>query len=284
MRMPAASKASPGWLRAAHIEHTFWRLFMSLRIEQVGPVTVLTLDRPKAHNAIDAPTAVGLAEAIDVFSADGDARVLIMTGAGGKAFCAGADLKGFDSLMSHSRIADAGPLGFAALDPGKPTIAAIEGYCFAGGMELAAWCDFRVAAEHSEFGALNRRWGWSFNDGGTYRLPNAVGMSNALWLAETGIRIKARRAREIGLVQEVVPTGDALSRALTLAEAIAAYPQASLRADRRAILSSPGCTLPDGIAQEAAICRPTLGEDNMRERLDQFARGLRPASPELFDS
>lgn len=257
---------------------------MSLQIEQLGLITILTLDRPKAHNAIDAATAVALAEAIDAFSANDESNVLIVTGAGGKSFCAGADLKGFGSIMSHERIADAGPLGFAALDPGKPTIAAIEGYCFAGGMELAAWCDFRIAAQHSEFGALNRRWGWPFNDGGTYRLPHAIGMGNALWLMETGIRIKARRAKEIGLVQEVVPTGDALKRALMLAVVMAAYPQASLRADRKAILSSSGRTLADGIEAEAELCRPALRQDDMQERLEQFARGVRPSSPELFDN
>ena len=111
---------------------------MTLKIEHTGPVTVLTLDRPEARNAVDAPTALQLAAAIDEFAADDEARILVLTGAGGVAFCAGADLKGVDALMSHPRTLDAGPMGFAALDPGKPAIAAIDGYCFAGGMELAA--------------------------------------------------------------------------------------------------------------------------------------------------
>src|SRR5581483_2237984 len=209
---------------------------MTLNVEHAGAVTVLTLDRPEARNAVDALTAQQLAAAIDAFAADDEARILILTGAGDVAFCAGADLKGVEALMSHPRAVDAGPVGFAALDPGKPTIAAIDGYCFAGGMELAAWCDFRIAGEQSEFGALNRRWGVPFFDGGTHRLPAAVGTGNALWLMETGIRIDARQAKEIGLVQEVVPAGQALSRALTLAQEMAAYPPTSLRADRAAVL------------------------------------------------
>jgi len=256
---------------------------MGVQIDHAGPVTVLTLDRPEARNAVDAPTAVRLAAAIEEFGADDDARVLIVTGGGGVAFCAGADLKGIDALMSHPRTVDAGPMGFAALDPRKPAIAAIDGYCFAGGMELAVWCDFRIAGEQSEFGALNRRWGVPFFDGGTYRLPTAVGMGNALWLMETGIRITARRAQEIGLVQEVVPPGEALSRALTLAKEMAAYPQTSLRADRNAVLSSSGRTLPQGLAAEAEICRPAVDQDDMRQRLAEFARGSRPASPRLAD-
>ena len=254
---------------------------MTVKIERTGPVTVLTVDRPEARNAVDAATAMELAAAIDSFGADAEARVLIVTGAGGVAFCAGADLKGVDALMSHPRIVDAGPMGFAALDPGKPTIAAIDGYCFAGGMELAVWCDFRIAGEQSEFGALNRRWGVPFFDGGTHRLPCAVGTGNALWLMETGIRIDAHRAKEIGLVQEVVPPGEALSRALTLAIEIAAYPQASLRADRTAVLLASGRTLAQGLAAERQTAGAAADQDDVRQRLAEFARGSRPASPRL---
>lgn len=242
-------------------------------------VTVLTLDRPEARNAIDAATAVELAGAIDAFAADDTARVLVVTGAGPVSFCAGADLKGLDRLMGHPRVGDAGPLGFARLDPGKPTIAAVDGHCFAGGMELALWCDFRIAGAQSEFGALNRRWGWPFNDGGTYRLPAAVGVGNALWLMETGIRIDARRALEIGLVQEVVPAGRARERAVALATDMAGYPPTSLRADRHAVLAAAGRTLPEGLAAEADGAGRALGQDDMAERLAAFAAGARPASP-----
>jgi enoyl-CoA hydratase len=139
-------------------------------------------------------------------------------------------------------------MGFARLDPGKPTLAAVNGYCFAGGLELAAWCDIRIAAATAEFGALNRRWGVPFVDGGTQRFPRIVGQGNALWLVETGVRIDACRALAMGLVQEVVEGDDALPRALELARQIAGYPQASLRADRAAILASWGLALAEGSA------------------------------------
>jgi enoyl-CoA hydratase len=256
---------------------------MTVDVEKLGPVTVLTLNRPEARNAVDAATAVALADAIDAFAADDTAHVLVVTGAGGVAFCAGADLKGVDALMSHPRSIDAGPMGFAALDPGKPTIAAIDGYCFAGAMELAVWCDFRIAGEQSEFGALNRRWGVPFFDGGTTRLPAALGMGNALWLMETGIRINAARAQDIGLVQEVVPAGTALDRALTLAEEMAAYPQTSLRSDRELVLASAGRTLAEGLAVEAKAGRDGADRDDVRDRLSAFAGGSRPASPRMND-
>ena len=140
--------------------------------------------------------------------------------------------------MRHPHTERAGPMGFAHLDPGKPTIAAVNGYCFAGGMELACWCDFRIASANAEFGALNRRWGVPFIDGGTQRFPRIMGQGNALWMIETGVRIDAQRALAIGLVQEVVPEGQALDRALELADRIAGYPQASIRTDRAATLAT----------------------------------------------
>src|SRR6266545_3369787 len=211
-----------------------------LLVEKRGPVTLITLNRPDAHNSITAGMAVGLAEGIDAFAADASASVLVITGAGDRSFCSGANLKDVDELMRHPHTNRAGPIGFAKLDPGKPTIAAVNGYCFAGGMELACWCDFRIAAANAEFGALNRRWGVPFVDGGTQRFPRIMGQGNALWMIETGVRIDAARALAIGLVQEVVPIAEAgggspaLDRALELADRIAGYPQASLRADRAA--------------------------------------------------
>ncbi|HEU5219134.1 MAG TPA: enoyl-CoA hydratase-related protein, partial [Gemmatimonadales bacterium] len=137
----------------------------------------------------------------------------------------------------------------------------------------------RIAGEQSGFGARNRRWGVPFFDRGTYRLPTILGMGNALWLMETGIRINARRAQEVRLAQEVVPPDEALGRALTLAKEMAAYPQTSLRADRKAVLSSCGRTLSQGLAAEMEICRAAVDQDDMRQRLAEFARGSRPASP-----
>ena len=250
-----------------------------LLVERRGPVTLISLNRPGAHNSITAAMAVGLAEGIDAFAADESARVLVITGAGDRAFCSGANLKDVDELMRHAHTERAGPIGFAKLDPGKPTIAAVNGYCFAGGMELACWCDFRIAAANAEFGALNRRWGVPFIDGGTQRFPRIMGQGNALWMIETGIRIDAARALAIGLVQEVVPQGGALDRALELADRMAGYPQASLRADRAASLATWGLDLRAGLLTEAALCRPTASDPEMLEGLRNFAAGNRPEAP-----
>jgi enoyl-CoA hydratase len=235
-----------------------------------GAVRVLTLNRPEVHNCVDGETATALAEAILAFTADPAAHVLVLTGAGRRAFCSGADLKRIDTLLTHPYLERAGPMGFARLDAGKPTIAAVNGYCFAGGLELAAWCDVRIAAATAEFGALNRRWGVPFVDGGTQRLPRLVGQANALWLIETGLRIDARRALAMGLVQEVVEGDDALPRALEVAREIAAYPQASLRADRAAVLAAGGRSLAEGLRLEAEAGLATAGLPEMQAGLRQF--------------
>jgi enoyl-CoA hydratase len=250
-----------------------------LLVEQRGPVTLVTLNRPEAHNSITAAMAVGLAETIDAFTVDDAAAVMVITGAGDRAFCAGANLKDVDELLRHPHTDRAGPIGFAKLDPGKPTIAAVNGYCFAGGMELACWCDFRIASANAEFGALNRRWGVPFIDGGTQRFPRIMGQGNALWMIETGVRIDAARAQAIGLVQEVVPDGAALARSLELADRIAGYPQASLRADRAATLATYGVSLEAGLFMEAGICRPTGSDPEMVEGLRNFVSGNRPEAP-----
>lgn len=250
-----------------------------LLVAKRGAVTLITLNRPEAHNSITAGMAVGLAEAIDAFTADDTARVLVVTGAGDQAFCSGANLKDVEELIHHAHSDRAGPIGFAKLDPGKPTIAAVNGYCFAGGMELAGWCDFRIASANAEFGALNRRWGVPFIDGGTQRFPRIMGQGNALWMIETGVRIDAARAQAIGLVQEVVPAGGALDRALELADRIAGYPQASLVADRAATLATWGVSLEAGLYMEAGICRPTLTDPEMWEGLQNFVAGNRPEPP-----
>jgi enoyl-CoA hydratase len=250
-----------------------------LLVEKRGAVTLFTLNRPDAHNSITAAMAVGMAEGIDAFADDDSARVLVITGAGDRAFCSGANLKDVDELLQHAHTYRAGPIGFAKLDPGKPTIAAVNGYCFAGGMELACWCDFRIASANAEFGALNRRWGVPFIDGGTQRFPRIMGQGNALWMIETGVRIDAERAMGIGLVQEVVPEGAALDRALELADRMAGYPQASLRADRAATLATYGLSLTDGLYMEAGVCRPTGSDPEMFEGLRNFVSGNRPDAP-----
>lgn len=249
-------------------------------IERRGPVRVLFINRPEVRNCVDGETAVGLAEAIEAFAADEDARVLIVTGAGELAFCAGADLKNPMSLLQHRYAEIAGPMGFARLDPGKPTIAAINGYCFAGGFELAAWCDFRIAAANAEFGCLSRRWGVPYTDGGTQRFARIMGLGHALYLLQTGVRIDAQRAYAMGFVQEIVPQGQALNRALELATFIASYPNfAGICADRQATLASYGLSLEEGLKLETQIVRPTLANDELMAGLNRFAAGARDAPP-----
>ena len=205
--------------------------------------------------------------------------MLVITGAGDRSFCSGANLKDIDDLMRHPHTERAGPIGFAQLDPGKPTIAAVNGYCFAGGMELACWCDFRIASANAEFGALNRRWGVPFIDGGTQRFPRIMGQGNALWMIETGVRIDAERALAIGLVQEVVAEGAALDRALELADRIAGYPQASLRADRAATLATWGLSLDSRPLPGGRPLPPDRHRPRDARRPAQLRRRQPPRSP-----
>jgi enoyl-CoA hydratase len=245
---------------------------MSVRIEKLDTTTVVTIDRPEAMNAVDAATAQALEDAVRAFDADDAQRALVLTGAGGKAFCAGADLKALD-LMGRPGSAESGPMGISRLEVSKPTIAAIGGYCYAGGLELACWCDFRIADDTSTFGVLNRRWGVPLIDGGTQRLPRIVGLGNALYLIETGAKIDADTALRMGLVQEVVPAGMHRERAIQLANHLAAYPWASLVADRMSAIAA------DGIAAEAKRGEATLAELEMAEGLEQFRSGNRPPPP-----
>ena len=250
-----------------------------LLVERRAAVTVLTIDRREDHNCIDGETAIAIARSIVEFADDTNARVLVVTGAGPSSFSSGADLKHMRTLWSHQSLEEAGPLGFARLDPGKPTIAAVNGYCFAGGMELAAWCDFRIAAENAEFGVLNRRWGVPLIDGGTQQFTRILGLGNALYLIESGVRVDARRAQTLGFVQEVVPEGQALPRALELAARIAEYPQASVRSDRKAARASLGLPLDEGLLLERRLGTATLDEPEMAEALQRFAKGDRPEPP-----
>lgn len=253
-----------------------------VEIERRGPVVLLTMNRPEVHNAVDAEMADMLTEAIEAFAADPEGLVMVVTGAGGRAFSSGADLKTVEDLMKRPEYRRTGPLGFSGLDPGKPTIAAIEGYCFGGGSELACWCDVRIAGRAAQFGAINRRVGVPWVDGGTQRLPRIVGMGNALYLMETGLRIDAPRALAMGLVQEVVEDGAALGRALELAELVAGYPQVSLRADRSAALATPGLPLADGLAFEAEVGYPAAVDRELTEGARRFVRGEvdRPPPPD----
>ncbi len=249
-------------------------------LEERGAVRLLSINRPEVRNCVDGETALALGRAIEAFAADPSARVLVLTGAGEVAFCAGADLKNPASLFDHPFLDRAGPMGFARLDPGKPTIAAINGFCFAGGFELAAWCDFRIAAANAEFGCLSRRWGVPYIDGGTQRFPRIMGLGNALYLLETGARIDAVQARAMGFLQEVVPVGQALDRALELASQIASYPNfAGVCADRAAALASQGMPLDDGLLLEARAGRASLVSDELAQGLERFRAGARDETP-----
>ncbi len=244
---------------------------------------VVSINRPEVRNCVDGETAQGLFDAVETFRADDAMYVLILTGAPStgsgraEAFCSGADLKNIASLGGRPGARESGPMGISRItDVNKPTIAAVEGYCTAGGLELACWCDWRIASREAQFGVLNRRWGVPLVDGGTQRLPRIVGLANALYLIETGALIDAAHAQRIGLVQEVVPPGAALDRALEVAATLAQYPQPALRNDRRATLEGVTMTLPEGLAFEVEAHRETLNDPTMAAWLARFAAGERP--------
>jgi enoyl-CoA hydratase len=238
---------------------------MAVTYERTGAAAVLTIDRPERRNAVDRDTAEQLYARYQEFVADDGARVLVVTGAGGESFCAGADLKAMNN-PTHVRnepgrpAATEGPMGFTrALSP-KPTIAAVEGWAVAGGLEIACWCDIRIAAEHANFGCLERRWGVPLIDGGTQRLPRIIGLGRALDLILTARIVDAQEALAIGLAQRVVPRGQALAAALELAEQIAAFPQACVLADRQALYDGLGHPLSEQLEIEATLGRTVLEE------------------------
>ena len=225
--------------------------------ERRGAAAVLTIDRPERRNAVDGPTADLLGEGYERFEADDDARVLVLTGAGGVAFCAGADLKAIETLGSRIGRPE-GPLGFTRRIASKPTIAAVSGWCLAGGLELALWCDLRIAAEGSTFGFPERRWGVPLIDGGTQRLPRIVGLGRGLDIILTGRMVAADEALAMGLVNEVVPPDTHLDRALEIAEALARFPQETMLADRLAAIEGIGMAFEQGLAREAAVGEEVL--------------------------
>jgi len=225
-----------------------------MRYERVGAAAVLTIDRPERRNAVDDATAKLFRQGLEDFEADADARVLVLTGAGGQAFCAGADLKAMNLDVTHP----AGPMGPTRLTPSKPAIAAVDGWCLAGGVELALWCDMRIATPQSTFGLFERRWGVPLLDGGTQRLPRVIGMGRALELILTGRPVEAEEAHRIGLVNEVVAPGAHLERALELAEKIASFPQETMLADRRGAIEGFGLPLEQGLALERDLGNQVL--------------------------
>jgi enoyl-CoA hydratase len=230
---------------------------VAVHYERRGASAVVTIDRQERRNAVDGPTAEELTAAYRKFEADDDARVMILTGAGGVAFCAGADLKNIESFGPRMEMPD-GPLGFTRLTPTKPTIAAISGWCLAGGLELALWCDLRIAAEGSTLGFPERRWGVPLVDGGTQRLPRVVGLGRALDMILSGRMVPVEEAHAMGLVNEITPAGKHLDRALEYAEALATFPQDTMLADRHAAIHGIGMPFADGLKLEAENGAKTL--------------------------
>ncbi|MGO9490220.1 MAG: crotonase/enoyl-CoA hydratase family protein [Solirubrobacteraceae bacterium] len=237
----------------------------AVHYERHRSAALITIDRPHRRNAVDGATAEALHEAYLRFEADEQARVLVLTGAGGISFCAGADLKATETMAGRLGSAE-GPMGFTRLTPSKPTIAAISGFCLAGGLEIALWCDLRIATESSRLGYPERRWGVPLIDGGTQRLPRIVGLGRALDLILTGRIIDVQEALAMGLVTEVVGEGCHLERALELAEGIAGFPQPTMLADRRAAIEGLGMPLTQALELEA------------RSGPEVFAEGARGAA------
>lgn len=193
---------------------------------------LVTIERPEVRNAVDRPTAEGLSRAFEDFDGDPTLNVAVLAGAGGH-FCAGADLKAIASGTGNRVTEDGdGPMGPTRMLLSKPVIAAVEGHAVAGGLELAIWCDLRVAARDAVFGVYCRRFGVPLIDGGTIRLPRLVGHSRALDMILTGRAVAADEALQMGLCNRICDPGDAVTTALTLARAIADFPQACMRADR----------------------------------------------------
>ncbi len=230
-----------------------------LRVERHGPVTVVTIDRPGRRNAVDRETADALLAAFTAFDADPDASVAVLTGSSG-TFCAGADLQAIAAGRGN-RVEEEGPgpMGPTRLELSKPVIAAVEGHAVAGGLELALWCDLRVAADDAVFGVFCRRFGVPLVDGGTVRLPRLIGQGRALDLILTGRPVGAEEALAIGLANRVVPSGRAGEAALAWAQELATLPQACLRSDRRSALAQWSLTM-----QEALLIETRLGLESLR--------------------
>ena len=237
---------------------------MPIDVRHEGRITVILIDRPEVRNAIDRAHADALAEAVRAFDSDDRSDVAVLIGADGN-FCAGADLRAIAAGTPNrvSPLGD-GPLGPTRIRTSKPVIAAVAGHAVAGGLELACWCDLRVADETAIFGVFCRRWGVPLIDGGTVRLPRLIGQGRALDLILTGREVSADEAYRIGLVDRLVPAGEALDAALALAAGISRHPQGCLRADRASVLAQ--WSLPEDLALQAELARalPALADETER--------------------
>jgi enoyl-CoA hydratase len=222
----------------------------TVRCERDGAVTIVTIDRPAVRNAVDGPTAAALADAFRRFDADDSSPVAVLTGAGG-TFCAGADLKGVSQGRGNRVTEDGdGPMGPSRMLLSKPVLAAVEGYAVAGGLELAAWCDLRVAARDAVFGVFCRRWGVPLIDGGTIRLARLLGHSHALDLILTGRGVSGDEAQRMGLANRLVDPGTALAEAIKLAHELERFPQRCLRSDRLSSYEQWTLDLPAALLNE----------------------------------
>lgn len=232
-----------------------------VRVEKNGPVTTVLLHRPEVKNAVDRPTAQALAEAFRAFDADEEARVAVLHGEGG-TFCAGADLKAIARGEPNRVEPDGdGPMGPTRALLSKPVIAAIAGYAVAGGLELALWCDLRVAEEDATLGVFCRRWGVPLIDGGTVRLPRIIGLGRALDLILTGRPVGAAEALSMGLVNRVVPPGTARAAAEAWAAEIAALPQLCMRNDRLSAYEQASMSLDEALGNELRHGLASLAAD-----------------------
>jgi enoyl-CoA hydratase len=256
---------------------------MTVHYDIEGPVAIVTIDRPEARNAVDRPTAEALRDAFARFDADDALAAAVLTGAHG-AFCAGADLKamsepGGERINSLSPDGD-GPMGPTRMQLTKPVIAAVEGHAVAGGLELALWCDLRVAAEDAVFGVYCRRWGVPLVDGGTVRLPRIIGQGPALDLILTGRAVGADEALRLGLATRVVATGTARDAAVALAAELAALPQVCLRNDRASVYAQWDLPVDDALRREAELGIDTLRAPGAMDGAARFAGGAgRHGSP-----
>ena len=242
-----------------------------VKVNHNGPVAIISINRPHVKNAINKSTAQALKDAWLGFEADENALVGILTG-GDEVFCAGADLNNIDELVADID-GEMGPLGFTRLFVNKPTIAAVAGYCVAGGLEIACWCDLRIADETAVFGCFERRFGIPLVDGGTQRLPQIIGLGRALEVILTGKPVSAKEALASGLVNEVVAPGQSLKRAMELAQVLAKFPQMCMRNDRQAVYAGLGKELPEGLLIEARLGTETMKSGEPLTGAQEFKRG-----------
>ena len=247
----------------------------TVRFDTDGPVAVVTIDRPEVRNAVDGPTAKALADSFRRFDEDEALAVAVLTGAGG-TFCAGADLKAVATGQGN-RVRDDvhqdGPMGPSRMLLAKPVIAAVEGHAVAGGLELAVWCDLRVAAEDAVFGVYCRRWGVPLIDGGTIRLPRLIGHSRAMDLILTGRGVSGDEAVAMGLVNRLTPKGGALDAAIALAHELAALPQNCLRSDRRSAYEQWGSDLDEALRRETELGLEVIRSGETQAGAARFAAG-----------